>query len=67
MRWVMQLQTPTVFLLGEGIIYLKYWMYMGLTMLGRLKWQTAEPLVTQPNAFEVETAIKTKKTQITRY
>jgi hypothetical protein len=32
------LQIPTVFQVDGRITFVSYWMYMGLTMLGRLKY-----------------------------
>ena len=55
MRRVIWIQTPKVFWLGGGTISLSYWMYMGLIMFGRQKY-TAEPLVPELSAFEVELA-----------
>ena len=54
---VIWLQTPIVFWLGVGTISLSCSMYMGLATLGRQK-HTAEPLVPEPSAFEVELAIE---------
>ena len=56
MRKVTWLQTPTVLWLGGGTISPSYSMCMGLRMLGRQKY-TAEPLVPEPSASEVELAI----------
>jgi len=35
---VIWLQTPTVFWLGAGIIFLSFWMYIELVTLGRQKY-----------------------------
>ena len=50
MRRVIWLQTPRVFRLGGGNIFLTYLMYVGLMT----EIRTAEPLVSEPSAFEVE-------------
>ena len=55
------LQTPTVFWLGRGTIFLSYSVYLGLVMLGRHKYITAEPLVPELSAFEFEMAIEKLK------
>ena len=51
------LQTATVLWLGGGAISPIYRMFMGSMMLGRQK-HTAEPLVPEPSAFEVDLAIE---------
>jgi len=57
-------QTLTVFWLHGGMIFLSFLNVHGVSDVR----QTAEPLVFEPSAFEVELAIgKAKKTQITRY
>ena len=59
------LQIATVFWVSGENISLSSLIYMGLMMAGR-QIHTAEPLVPQPNAFEIELAIeKPKKSQIT--
>ena len=50
------LQTATVFWLGEGNISPSCWMYMGLNDGRQMEIHTAEPLVPEPSAFEVELA-----------
>jgi len=58
MRKVTWLQTPTVLWLGGGTISSSYSTCMGLRALGRQKYvHTAEPLVPEPSAAEVELAI----------
>jgi len=52
----MWLQTPTAFWLGGGTISLSY-------NIGHIEIPTAQPLMPEPSAFEVEMAIeKLKKT-----
>ena len=51
------LQTPTVLWLGGGTNSPSYSICMVLRMLGRQEIHTAEPLVPEPSAFEVEWAI----------
>jgi len=57
MRKMTRLQTPTVLWLGGGTISPNYSMCIGLRMLGRQEIHTAEPLVPEPRAFEIEWAI----------
>ena len=58
MRRVIWLQTVTAFWLCGGTISLSFRTYMGLIMLDI---HTAELLVPEPSAFEVEMAIKKLK------
>jgi len=60
---VIWLQTATVFWLGGGTIPLSCSTCMVLVMLGRQKY-TAESLVPEPSAFEVELAIEKPKRHI---
>jgi hypothetical protein len=48
-------------ILGRWKNYFNYSMCMGIMMLGRLKNYTAEPLVPEPSAFEVEIPIEKLK------
>ena len=50
------LQTRTVFWLGEGTISPSCWMYRGFNDARQMEIHTAEPLVPEPSAFEVELA-----------
>jgi len=59
---VILLQTPTIFWLGGGTIFLSYRVYMGLMMLGRQK-HTAEPIVPEPSVSEFELATEKLKRQ----
>jgi hypothetical protein len=62
MRKVIWLQTPTVFWLGGGTIFLRFSMYMGLVMLHNIVcMHAAEPPVPGLSAFEVEMAIEKLK------
>jgi len=60
MTKVIWLQTPTVFWLDGGTISPSYLVYMGLMILGR-QIHTAEPLVPEPSASEVELATEKLK------
>jgi hypothetical protein len=49
----------TVFWIGRKIAFASRWIYMWLTMLGRLKYNfPAEPLVRQPISSEVKITTK---------
>ena len=65
MRRVIWLQTPAVFWLGGGNISRNYLMYVGFMMLGTKKY-TAEPLVSEPSAYELELA-NHKSSRITNH
>ena len=52
------LQTPTVFCLGGGTISPRYLMYMELKDVRQTEIHTAEPLVPEPRASEIELAIE---------
>ena len=54
MRKVIWLQTPTVFWLGGGSISPSCSMYVGFSDVRQTEIHTAEPLVSEPTAFEVE-------------
>jgi len=54
MRKVTRLQTPTVLWPGGGTISPSYSMCMGLRIVGQAEIHTAEPLVPEPSATEVE-------------
>ena len=57
MRKVTWLQTPAVMWRGGGNISPSYSMCMGLRNVGQVELPTADPLVPEPSAFEVELAI----------
>ena len=59
MRKVTWLQSPTVLWLGGGTISPSYSACMGLRMLAEI--HTAEPLVHEPSASEVELAVDKQK------
>jgi hypothetical protein len=56
MRRIIWLQTPTVSWLVGGTISFSYRIYMGLMII-----HTAEPLVPESSAYEVELAIEKRK------
>jgi hypothetical protein len=59
---VIWLQTPTVFWLGGGTIFLSCSIYVELVMLHNIVCiHTAEPPVPGPSAFKVEMAIEKLK------
>jgi hypothetical protein len=60
MRRVIRLQIPTLFWIGGGTISLNSSTYLVIVMSGRQK-HTAEPLVPEPSAFEIEVAVEVLK------
>jgi hypothetical protein len=60
-------QTPTVFWLGGGTIFLSFLNVQGVNDARQTEIHTAEPLVPDPSTFEVEMAVGKLKRQITRY
>jgi hypothetical protein len=62
MRRVIWLQTHTVFWLGGRTIFFFFLMNVGVSDVRQTEIHTAEPLVPEPNAFEVEMAIEKLKT-----
>jgi hypothetical protein len=61
MRMVIWLQTPTVFWLGGGTISPSCRMYIGLMIVRDTEIYITEPIVPEPNMFEVELAIEKLK------
>ena len=67
MRRVIWLQTHTVLWPGEETIFLSYWMYMALMMLGRQKYIQHSHWRLTRVVLRVRSYWKAKKTQITTY
>ena len=61
MSRVIWLQTPTVYWLGEGTISLSYFNIHGVNDVRQTEIHTAEPLVPESSAFEIELAVEKLK------